>query len=463
MKQLLLLALTIPTLSVAGTAFARPIGPHLFCETYPDSPGCAGRTVECTTCHTSTWPPAWNEFGYQVLGALEDDFEVDLPRALASIEGDDADGDGVANIHEIEAGTAPGDPEDFWLYCPPEPMADGPVPVAESYDFERALRKLSIRFCGRSPTYDELVAFRGDEPERRALYDRVHAELDACLSSVYWRDEALSRLADAKIRPISAVGIDSTVGIVIGDYEWDYRLFSYVMTEERDVRDLLLADYHVRRTADGTLERVEGTFPSPRGGAGGQPLVADKRAGMITSQWFLSVNTMFSPLPRTTAAQAYRAYLGMDIARQEGLLPIAGEPADVDGKGVTDPACAQCHSTLDPLSYAFASYQGIRGADTGTYVAERPSALIPGWGNNQSYLLGEPVDDVRSWAERAVTTDEFKRNLAMMIFRYAEDREPTPVESRELEAVWRALPEDGWSMNRMIHRLVDTPTFGGAR
>jgi hypothetical protein len=73
------------------------------------------------------------------------------------------------------------------------------------------------------------------------------------------------------------------------------------------------------------------------------------------------------------------------------------------------------------------------------------------------------VDDVRSWAERAVTTDEFKRNLAMMIFRYAEDREPTPVESRELEAVWRALPEDGWSMNRMIHRLVDTPTFGGAR
>ncbi len=119
--------------------------------------------------------------------------------------------------------------------------------------------------------------------------------------------------------------------------------------------------------------------------------------------------------------------------------------------------------TLDPLSYAFASYQGIRGADTGTYVASRPAALIPGWSGNQSYVLGEPVEDVRDWAERAVATDEFKRNLAVMIFRHVEDREPTPQESRALEAVWRALPEDGWSMNRMIHRLVDTDTFGGAR
>ncbi len=344
-KPLLLFALIAPMLTVAAPAAARPIGPHLFCETYPDAVGCAGRMVDCTTCHTSTSPVGWNPFGLQVLGALEDDFEVDLPRALSTIESLDADGDGVANIYEIEAGTGPGDPNDFWLYCPPSAPSDGSVPVAESYDFERALRKASVQLCGRSPNYDELSRFDGDALDRATLYDRLHSRVDDCLASDYWRDEALARMADAKIRPISAVGIDSPVGIVIGDYEWDYRLFSYVMTGDRDVRDLLLADYHVQRLADGTLQPVEGTFGSPRGsGAGGQPLVVERRAGMITSQWFLSLNTMFSPLPRTTAAQAYRAYLGNDIARQQGLYPIAGEPVDVDDKGVSDPTCAQCHA-----------------------------------------------------------------------------------------------------------------------
>ena len=98
---------------------------------------------------------------------------------------------------------------------------------------------------------------------------------------------------------------------------------------------------------------------------------------MITTQWFLSINTMFSPLPRTTAAQAYRAYLGADIAQQQGIFPIAGEPLDVDDKGVRDAQCATCHATLDPLSYAFAEYQGISGASTGAFVVAREVTVLP--------------------------------------------------------------------------------------
>lgn len=36
---------------------------------------------------------------------------------------------------------------------------------------------------------------------------------------------------------------------------------------------------------------------------------------MLTTRWFLAKNTMVTPIPRTTAAQAYRAYLGYDIAK----------------------------------------------------------------------------------------------------------------------------------------------------
>ena len=72
-------------------------------------------------------------------------------------------------------------------------------------------------------------------------------------------------------------------------------------------------------------------------------------------------NTMFTSIPRTTAAQAYRAFLGYDIAKLEGLWPVAGEPADYDNKGVGAPACAGCHATLDPLTYPFSRYEGIGG------------------------------------------------------------------------------------------------------
>ncbi|MFO0709328.1 MAG: hypothetical protein U0353_05790 [Sandaracinus sp.] len=291
-------------------------------------------------------------------------------------------------------------------------------------------------------------------------YERLHATVELCLGSRAWRVTGLRRLVDARIRPIGAVGADSPVDIVIGDYEWDYRLFRYVMTDDRDVRDLLLADYHVTESADGTLSRVEGLVT--RRDTTGQPLEPERRAGMITTSWFFSINTMFSALPRTTAAQAYRAWLGMDIARQEGIDPVAGEPRDVDHRGVTEAQCAACHSTLDPLSYAFASFEGIRGPRTGAYDASRPSRLIPGWSAPDTYLLGEQVTDVRAWAERAVTTEAFARNLALMLFRDALGREPTPSELAELRVVWRALERDGWSANRMVHRIVDTRAFGGA-
>jgi hypothetical protein len=447
----------IPLLLLPQPALARPTAPVIFCEAYPDAPSCSGELPTCSTCHTSTSPPDWNAYGDAVGEALEGDFESGLPYALREIDGEDSDADGVLNSDEILVGTHPGDPGDAYPWCPPSPSM-GAVPVADDYDFRRALRRVAVLYCGRSPTYAELATFDGDGPSRAELYARLHAVLSDCLASDAWTVTALRGLVDARIRPIGSVGADSPVGIVIGDYEWDYRLFRYVMTEDRDVRDLLLADYHVEERPDGTLARREGAIPSS--GAAGQPLAPERRAGMITTSWFFAVNTMFSALPRTTAAQAYRAWLGMDIARQEGISPVALEPLDVDGRGVRERECAGCHSTLDPLSYAFASYNGISGPRTGSYDATRPARLIEGWSNPSTVLLGEPVADVRAWAEHAVTTEAFARNLAEMFFRHAMGREPTPGELAELRAIWRALSSDGWSANRMIHRVVDTSAFG---
>lgn len=451
-------ALVVVALASAPAAHARPVAPSLACETYGDIPACRGQLFDCSICHDATWPPSWNPYGLAVYGALPNSgFEAGLMDALLEVEDMDSDGDGVLNIVELSLGTNPGRDEEAWPWCLPELDPDTLVPL--DYDFRRALRRAMVLYCGRSPTWEELDAFDGDDPESATLHERLHERLDECLAGDYWREQGLPRLADPAITPIASVGAATTIGITIADYEWDYRLFRYIMTGDRDVRDLLRADYHVIDQG-GELVPVQGVQgPS----IGGQPLDPEHRAGMITTQWFLARNTMFSGLPRTTAAQAYRAYLGQDIAKQQGLWPVADEPVDVDASGVAMGECVTCHSTLDPLSYAFAYYEGIAGGSTGTWRANRPDAEIPGWSDDQTFILGTAVDDVPAWADAAADSDMFARNVVSMLYQHALGRGPAVDEQAEFDALWRALPDEQWRAERMIHRLVDTRAFGGDR
>ena len=115
-----------------------------------------------------------------------------------------------------------------------------------------------------------------------------------------------------------------------------------------------------------------------------------RRAGNLTTSWALSYFTMFTALPRNAASAAYRSYLGLDIAKQEGLYPVANEPRDYDQKGVTNAACAQCHATLDPLSYPFRNYNGLTGGGMvqKRYVANRLETVQPF--ASQSFLAQIP-------------------------------------------------------------------------
>jgi hypothetical protein len=133
------------------------------------------------------------------------------------------------------------------------------------------------------------------------------------------------------------------------------------------VREVLTAQYYVRRVGPTRYEQVDGEpdvieFTQPRA-----------RAGMLTTGWFAVINTMFTPVPRTTAAQAYRAYLGLDIAKSEGLVEPDAPLVDYDDKGITADGCAGCHRTLDPLAYPFSRYWGIAGGNTGVYDPRRPT------------------------------------------------------------------------------------------
>ena len=191
---------------------------------------------------------------------------------------------------------------------------------------------------------------------------------------------------------------------------------------------------------------------------------------MLTTRWFLLSNTMFTGLPRTTAAQAYRAFLGYDIARLEGLYDVRGEPVDYDNKGVQAAECARCHSTLDPLSYPFAFYSGIGGERPGTlpslYVADRPSrftyvdgaamATLPEAG----MLFGQPVSDLVEWARVAADSDAFARATVLDYWRLFMGDDPTPAQLPEFNALWRDFgTTHQHRVEAMIHALVRTEAY----
>jgi hypothetical protein len=391
-----------------------------------------------------------------------DNFEERVPAAILATGSDDSDGDGLTNLEELLLGTLPGDPQSHHVPAAMPQGAANPAYAVGTRDRVFAFRRVLTSFCGRPPTHEEHAAFRTlDDASRQ---EELHRTLDRCLASSFWRDEALHRLADPKIRPLEAIGFDGL--IPLADYGWDYRLFSHVLSGDRDVRDLLLATYHV----DERGEVVDDVIPAPADsplGTGGQPLAPERRAGMLTTQWFLMIHTMFSALPRTTAAQAYRAYLGMDIARSEGIDPVEGEPRDVDDRSVDEPACAVCHSTLDPLSYAFSPYNGIgrystRGVrdleETGTFAEDR----MP-WPED-SVLFGASVPTLRAWAERAAASDAFFATVTRTLWTGAWGRPPTVAELPEFERLWRSLAARAAAgqtphAEHVLHDLVDTDAF----
>jgi len=208
---------------------------------------------------------------------------------------------------------------------------------------------------------------------------------------------------------------------------------------------------------------------------------------MLTTRWFLAKNTMFTPVPRTTAAQAYRAYLGYDIAKMEGLQPVAGEPVDYDRKGVTAEPCAVCHSTLDPLSYPFSRYDGIGGGDEeeisaldleinadgtvngtfGNYASGRLERFVRQEGPQivetpeAGLLFGQPVANLVEWAEVAANSEPFARKVVLDYWRLLVGEDPQPGDEAEFATLAQRLSsEHEYRVERMLADLIVTEAYG---
>ncbi|WP_426752024.1 hypothetical protein [Myxococcus sp. Y35] len=455
-------------LCLPGGALARPPAGGGVCATYPSAPACMGQQPACTLCHTA--PPQRNVFGTSLEQHLapgaprplpDGDFSTALPAALRAVEWEDADGDGVTNVEELLHGTLPADPASVPAERGRCAAGHNPGFNVCGYDLRFAYRRVLLDFCGKSPTYAELKAFDArDEADQREFID---AELDRCTASEFWRgkDGQLWKLAHPKIRPVSSIKSGEDAGTIpLADYYDDYALYAYAQLDDHDAREVMTARYYVRRQTGPTRYTATPTLPS-------QFVEEGRRAGNLTSAWSLVSFIMFTALPRNAAAQSYRAYLGYDIAMQEGLYSIPGEPRDYDAKGVQAPACAACHATLDPLSYPFRNYHGVGGSVLARYVpdrieryfaAEAPDITqIPEAG----YLMGQPVRDLLEWAQVGANSDAFAISAVTDYWKLLVGHEPTAEEQGEFVAVWQRFKgTHQYSVQRMLHDLIRTEAYG---
>jgi len=451
-------------------AGAMPVGPSVFCDTYDESETslCSSGLPDCTLCHTN--PPIHNAYGAAVSAALLPGeprpltvaaYTAGLPDALAAVENDDSDGDGYSNLEEIAAGSFPGDPASNpgGPDCPP-PGANPWYDVCHR-DRPYVYKKVVLDVCGQSPSYEELQSFRA--LSEAAQDDAIHAALATCLDSEFWigKNGQLWQLAHRKIRPVGSLKFGEDQGSVpVSDYYDDYNLFVWTQTDDHDVRAVLLADYFVARTANPTTYAVADELPT-------QKMQLERRAGMLTTDWVMIYNIMFTAVPRTAAAQAYRAFLGYDLARMEGLYPVEGEPVDYDDKGVAAETCAVCHSTIDPLTYPWTRYNGLQApramydplriiddfADEGENILAMPEA---------GYIFGQPVDDLMEWAQVAANSAQFASATVGDYWKLLNGVEPAGADeaAEHLELADGLAGIHEYSVERMLHALIETEAYG---
>jgi hypothetical protein len=299
--------------------------------------------------------------------------------------------------------------------------------------------------------------------------DALHQKLDECVDTQFWQgfNGVVWGLAHEKIRPLTAFFDNQSTNFFV-----DYALFTWSQVDGHDVRDMLVADYLVTVILPNGEDDLSVIEYAVIDDIPGQPMQHERRAGLLTTVWPLFYNTMFTALPRTTAAQAYRAFLGLDIAKSEGLdWSIAGEPKDYDRAGVTNEACAQCHSTLDPLAYPFATYNGLQTDDQiGPFmyepdrIAKHFAEQFPDMLNmpESGYIFGEPVADLLEWAQVAANSDAFYTARAKDYWTLMIGEAPRPDDAtsyEEFTALWQGLREHN-SIETMLHELIETEAYG---
>jgi hypothetical protein len=205
---------------------------------------------------------------------------------------------------------------------------------------------------------------------------------------------------------------------------------------------MLTADYTV---AEGALARYYGLATSP-GLTGRSSFGTGPRRGLLTQGTFLAVHAHpDSSAPVKRGVAVLDRLLCLPLPRPSSLqlsvLPPKPDPArttrarfDAHSR---DPACAGCHTMIDPIGDAFEGFDGMGVART----QENMQPVITSADLNAGPLVGH-VDDAAALVDKLAASPDVGACFARNFFRFAAATSDDKLEAGYLAAVWAQLPAD---------------------
>ncbi|MFW7378806.1 MAG: hypothetical protein ACOH5I_08370 [Oligoflexus sp.] len=501
--SLALLFMIVSAAMLGGSlAVARPHASRLVCEAFPDSPHCAGSMISCGFCH-NTVPPTLNSFGrcarsyMQQTGRSFPETDDEMYNVISGVGDEDCDEDGYTVMQEIMMGSQPGNgqsvPLDKGCGLGPVTNRNNPHYNVCEYDNSYVYKKIWLDVCGEPPSYEEYADFQGLSETEQKL--EITDLMTDCIKSENWigKDGVIWEIAHYKVRPVGSVKAGEDAGILpIVDYYADYHLFIYSQINGNDAREQLLADFTVTRTG-GNGSPTQYVKQSPSRLLDGQVMQPEFRVGLLTSFWNLGFYLNYTGVARVLVAQAFRAYLGIELDKMQGMNPPAIEDSgfrDYDQKGVSRPECANCHATIDPMAYPFRNYNGLTGTSS-VLQGQNASGLssvdnlgdetnltplsyskprmdffeqdTPGMSEipEAGYIFGQRVENLWEWAEVLVNSDQFAANTVRDYWRVMVGHEPRPDEQEEFKKLWQDFKTvHNYSVEAMLHDLIKTDAYG---
>ncbi len=137
----------------------------------------------------------------------------------------------------------------------------------------------------------------------------------------------------------------------------------------------------------------------------------------------------------------------------------------------TDPACASCHSKIDPPGFALESFDCI-GGWRDWYRVTGNGGEVKVDGRRMPYHKGKPVDpsNVTEDGQPFQNIDEFRqlllrdkdqlaRSLTTKLLTYATGGAPTKADRPEIEAIVARVRDKNYGFRSLIHEVVQSSLF----
>lgn len=374
----------------------------------------------------------------------------------------------------------------IWLYaCAAEPeSASGTThtfegrawtPTSEldaglvALDGPRLARRSSIDLRGILPTEAEL-----DEAE--ASPTAVDSLQQAWLEDPHFEEELVGRLGERWLTEVDEYLIQylefpAMEGDTRNEYAWErsvgqepLRLMARIIATDRDYSLVVTSDYTM---AD---EYIGQTWPVdyPSDGTGWQEVrYTDGRpaAGVLaTNGLWWRYYTTFTNYNRGRAAALARLLLCVDyLARPVSFSVVASlDDADVIAEALkTNPYCAGCHSSLDPLAsslFGFWVPQEYSAVEMAAYHPER-EPLGSDLMGVESAWFGTPVRGLAELGATVAADPRFSRCAAQSAAELYWGRAATVDDFDRIEALRAGFETQGRSFRSMIGAVVAGPVY----